>query len=211
MKKNGQDARSPNTSVGVGSRPVAVETLATEIALRLRKMGHPDRAQGVQRFFKHEVRALGITTPTLRGFIREYSRRLRGSCDVARVIELCGRLLLEPELEIRGAGILFLGEWAKDLTPALLKQAERWLDQRLDNWALVDEFCGSVLSPLYQRHPETEQTLKRWSKASSLWLRRAALITLVPVARHGERLETAYRLVEEHLNDPEDLMHKTGG
>ena len=44
-----------------------------------------------------------------------------------------------------------------------------------------------------------------------MWLRRAALVTLVPFARRGRRLVTAYRLAREHFADPEDLLHKAIG
>ena len=56
-----------------------------------------------------------------------------------------------------------------------------------------------------------EDTLSAWSRADCLWLRRAALVTLVPFARHGERLDLAYRLAREHFPDSEDLMHKATG
>jgi 3-methyladenine DNA glycosylase AlkD len=81
----------------------------------------------------------------------------------------------------------------------------------LDNWALVDTFCGSVLSPVLKQHPEVEKTLRVWSRARSLWVRRAAIVTLVPCARRGELLDTAYELAREHFADPEDLMHKATG
>jgi 3-methyladenine DNA glycosylase AlkD len=92
-----------------------------------------------------------------------------------------------------------------------LPDAESWLDRRLDNWALVDTFCGSVLSPLFAQHPEAERALVRWSRKQSLWQRRASLVTLVPFARRGQRLDLAYRLCFDHLGDPEDLMHKATG
>ena len=122
--------------------------MAREINSRLRRMDDPLRARGVQQYFKHKISALGITTPALRIFARELSKELRHEWRTPQAIELCDRLLREPELEIRGAGILLLGSFQKELTPALLKRAERWLKRYLDNWALVDGFCGSVLSPL---------------------------------------------------------------
>ena len=75
----------------------------------------------------------------------------------------------------------------------------------------MDSFCGSVLSPLLARFPGVEQTLRIWSRARSLWVRRAAIVTLVPVARRGRRLDTVYELAREHFADPEDLMHKAVG
>jgi len=104
-----------------------------------------------------------------------------------------------------------LGAFRREFRPALTRAARGWLETRLDNWALVDSFCGSVLSPLLQEHPGVEKTLRQWSGARGLWVRRAAVVTLVPFARHGRLLDTAYELAREHFADPEDLMHKAVG
>jgi 3-methyladenine DNA glycosylase AlkD len=68
-----------------------------------------------------------------------------------------------------------------------------------------------VLSPLLEQHPEFEATLREWSRARGLWVRRAALVTLVPFARRGQLLGTAYDLARERFEDPEDLIHKAVG
>ena len=99
--------------------------VAREVSSRLRRMRDPARARGAQHYFKHEIVALGITTPALRAFVRERVRELRREWQSLRAVELCDRLLREPELEIRGAGILVLGAFQKRLTPDLLGPAER--------------------------------------------------------------------------------------
>ena len=151
--------------------------VAREISSHLRRIGDPVRARGAQQYFKHQIVALGVTTPVLRAFVRERARSLLQVWRTPQALEACDRLLREPEMEVRGAGILLLGAFRKELQPTLLKQAERWFKCHLDNWALVDGFCGSVLSPLLERHPEVERTLVSWSRAECLWLRRAALVS----------------------------------
>lgn len=174
-------------------------------------MQDPERAKGVQQYFKHKIVALGIGTPTLRGYCREQVRRLQPAWTISETIALCDRLLLEEEMELRGAGLLILGSFKKEFTPDLLPWAKRWLDTRLDNWALVDGFCGTVLSPLLEKHLGVEATLRIWSGDPLLWVRRAALVTLVPFARRGKLLGMTYDLAREHFTDPEDLMRKATG
>lgn len=185
--------------------------VADEITARLRRMGDPARARGTQQYFKNEIVALGITAPTLRLFMRERMSQLRHTWSLSDAIHLCDRLLEEPELEIRMAGILALAAFKRAFTLDLLPHAESWLECRLDNWALVDTFCGSVLSQLLAQHPQAERTLVRWSRRKSLWQRRAALVTLVPFARRGQHLDLIYRLCLDHLSNPENLMHKATG
>jgi 3-methyladenine DNA glycosylase AlkD len=185
--------------------------LATSMSASLRQMGDPVRAHGAQEYFKNEIVAIGITTPVLRRFVKQRVREARAGWELREALQLCDLLLREEEMEIRSAGILALAEFRKQFTPELLPCADRWLEHRLDNWALVDLFCGSVLSMLLRNHPEVELTLRRWSGAKSLWKRRASLVTLIPCVRHRERLEVAYGLASDHFGDPEDLMHKATG
>ena len=191
--------------------PPTVTAKAREIIGWLRQRGDPKRARGVQQYFKHEIVALGIDTATVREFAAAQSKQLAAGWTVADATNLCDRLLREPELEIRGTGILVLSVFQREFRPGLTRVARRWLETRLDNWALVDTFCGSVLSPLLEQHPGVEKTLRNWSRARSLWVRRAAIVTLVPFARRGRLLDTAYSLAQEHFADPEDLMHKAVG
>jgi 3-methyladenine DNA glycosylase AlkD len=194
-------------------RPTALdrERQMRAILAWLRGHGDPQRARGVQQYFKNAIVALGIDTPTLRSYAAGVAQPLAASWALDDALELCDRLLQEPELEIRGVGILILGAFQREFRPGLTKVARRWLETRLDNWALVDSFCGTVLSPLLERHPTVERTLCQWSHAASLWVRRAAMVTLVPFARRGRQLELAYGLAQEHFGDPEDLMHKAVG
>ena len=191
--------------------PPTVTAKAREVIGWLRQRGDPKRAQGVQQYFKHEIVALGIDTATVREFAAAQSKQLAAGWTVADATNLCDRLLREPELEIRGTGILVLSAFKREFRPGLTGVARRWLETRLDNWALVDSFCGSILSPLLEQHPAVEQTLRAWSRARSLWVRRAAIVTLVPFARRGRLLDTVYGLAQEHFGDPEDLMHKAVG
>ena len=182
-----------------------------EIIGWLRQRGDPKRARGVQQYFKHEIVALGIDTPTLREFAAGQSKQLTAAWSLPNATSLCDTLLQEPELEVRGIGIVILSAFKREFRPDLTRVARRWLETRLDNWALVDSFCGSILSPLLEQHPAVEQTLRAWSRARSLWVRRAAIVTLVPFARRGRLLDTVYELAQEHFEDSEDLMHKAVG
>jgi 3-methyladenine DNA glycosylase AlkD len=191
---------------------LTVDRMAGGIVGELHALADPVRAQGVQNYFKHNVVALGIDTPTLRRYTRErVIRAIQAGWTLPDGIGLCDRLLGEPELEIRGAGILILAAFHQEFDRRLIKPAERWLGTRLDNWALVDAFASSVISPLLAKWPSVETILRRWSRDRVFWRRRAALVTLVPFARHGHRLDLAYELAREHFSAKEDLMHKATG
>ena len=188
-----------------------IEQVAQTLIQGLRRLRDPVRAAGTQKYFKHTVVALGVDTPTLRAFVKEQVRPLVGTWTLDQAVECCDRLLRGPEMEIQGAGFLLLGAFKKGFTMDLVSPARRWLGSQLDNWALVDGFCNTVLSPLLEQSPEFEKTLRVWSRDRSLWVRRAAIVTLVPLARRGRVLDTVYGLATEHFQDHEDLMHKALG
>jgi len=185
--------------------------VASSIADTLRGWHDPVRAAGVRRYFKHAVVAIGVDTPTLRGYLSEQVARLRPLWTVDHAIRACAALLAEPEMEVRGAGLLLLAGFQRQITRDFASLAESWLSRRLDNWALVDSFCSLVISPLLAREPAFEAALRRWSQAESPWVRRASLVALVPAARRGQHLDLAYGLAIEHFRDPEDLLHKATG
>jgi 3-methyladenine DNA glycosylase AlkD len=204
-------ARDPMRKHEHEPRTHSPSDLAAEMTGELRRMGDSTRARGAERYFKHEIVAIGITTPVLRQFVKQRVRSARSGWTLRDAIQLCNLLLKEQEMEIRGAAILALAEFRRQYDLELLPHADRWLERRLDNWALVDGFCGSVLRFLLERHHETVEALRRWSGAKSLWKRRASLVALIASVHRGRRLDLAYTLATDHLGDPEDLMHKATG
>ena len=76
----------------------------------------------------------------------------------------------------------------------------------------MTDALGTFVIALYLRQfPETLPQLKSWTRAKNLWLRRAAAVSLVPLARKGERLDETYAIAERLFNYPEDLIHKATG
>ncbi len=193
----------------------AVKQVADNIVAALRKKHDPTRAQAVQHYFREEIVALGVDAPTVRDLVKRQMKPLKGVWTLDDAVRCCDLLVNEPEIEVRVSGVLVLGTFKKAFTPVLIAPAYRWLRTRLDNWALVDSLSSLVLSPLLEKYPEVGATqaspLQVWSRDERLWVRRAALVTLVPFARHGKYLDLSYELARARLGDPEDLMHKAIG
>ena len=190
-----------------------VNRIVADISAELKRHADSRRAEGAMRYFKGDesIAFLGVDTPTLRRIVKDQVKELKHKWTLGEAVQACGKMLKAKEHEIRAAGFLLLSGFKKMFTPALLYDAYQWLNSRLDNWALVDGFCMEITTPLLDQYPEAEETLKEWSQNSNLWVRRAALVTLVAGARRGKRLDLTYRTAGEHFNDPEDLIHKAVG
>ncbi len=180
----------------------------------LRRHGTAKVAASSQRFFKpyHNAAFYGVTTPHLRRLEREAFRQIKGAWTLTDATEFAGLMIVAKELEAKYFGILTLSRFKQSFDRRLLGVAERWLRQNhCDNWATVDGLCPSVITPLLSAFPDLVLRVRRWSRSRNLWLRRASVVTFVPLARRGDFLDEAYEIADTLLGDKEDLIHKATG
>ena len=194
--------------------PLTPEQLAARARALLREAGDPRVARQARTYFKeHEkVRFHGVASPRLRQIERDLFRSLGGRWSAREAAAFCDLVLRSPYSEEKNLGILLLGRFRKGFEKDLLRQIEAWLrEDRCDNWSATDAMCGWVLAPLLRRYPDLIGRLPTWGGSRNLWLRRASLAGLVPLARKGEHLDAAYRAAGALLGDREDLIHKATG
>jgi 3-methyladenine DNA glycosylase AlkD len=177
-------------------------------------MADPESARGSRGYFKQddEVALLGVKTTPVRVLARELYRQVAPTWQVADAVAFADLMVRDRYLEAKALGLTVLSRYRAAYPRSLLTKARKWLeDGDLCNWAAVDTVAPLVLTPLVVRYPQLEPRLIGWGRARSQWLRRAAVVTLVPLARRGERPDQAYGLVASLLGDREDLMHKACG
>jgi 3-methyladenine DNA glycosylase AlkD len=165
-------------------------------------------------YFKRDedVAFFGVALPELRQVAREVWQRHRGDWDVGAAIAFCDTLVQRREFEAKAVGIVVLARWRRVFPGTLFTTARRWLAAgHCASWAAVDLLAPSVLTPLIEREPFRLRSLERWTRARSLWVRRAAAVTLVPLARKGQALESVFRVVVALSGDRHDLIHKATG
>jgi 3-methyladenine DNA glycosylase AlkD len=121
-------------------------------------------------------------------------------------------LIADEHLEVKGLGIEVLARYRRQFTPALLPAWKRWLARNHSaNWATTDAICGLLLGPLVAAHPEQAPTVSRWAGHRNMWVRRAAIVGLIPLARQGGALDILYRTARILHADQEDLIQKAVG
>lgn len=188
--------------------------LAQQTLQRLRAAGNERVAAQASVFFKaHEqVVFFGVTTPALRRLERELYQQVKGQWTFQDALAYCESLIGDKRQEAKTAGLLLLARYHKTFERDLLARFEAWLsNDHCDNWALTDALGTFVIALYLRRFPETLPEIKSWTRAENLWLRRAAAVSLVPLARKGERLNEAYAIAERLFEYPEDLIHKATG
>jgi len=186
---------------------------AKEVLAQLRTLGDPEVAERGRSYFKEadDITLLGVKAPQIRALARAIHDRVKHTWGPSEAVHFCERLAQRPEFEAKMVGVLVLSRFHRVFPRSLVSAVRKWIVAGwFCNWAAIDGLCA-VTTPLVRRYPDLLPRVTRWVDSPVLWLRRATVVTLVPLARRGESLEEAYAVVEALLDDDEDLMHKACG
>jgi 3-methyladenine DNA glycosylase AlkD len=160
---------------------IAGET--ARILAALRDQGDPERAEYEKRYLKSDLTHAGVPVPAIRRTsrapvrIREDALALAASLwDVTED----GR----PLHEARMAAIEVLVRHGALLEPADLAVAERMIRDSA-SWVYVDVLAEKVAGRLILRVPALAPALDLWAADPYLWIRRTALLALLPGVRAG--------------------------
>jgi 3-methyladenine DNA glycosylase AlkD len=181
---------------------------------RLAAAADPRAAAVARGYFKEAERVAfhGIKAPRLRAIEKTLFARVRSSWTLREAVAFGDAMLACRQLEAKALGVLLLGRFRREFDPKLLARCRRWLARnRAANWATTDALSAIVIAPLLGRFPAEVKNIERWTRDRSLWVRRAAAVSLTPLARRGTALAAAYRVAEALLADPHDLIHKASG
>lgn len=184
-----------------------------KIALSLLKE-NADSNQAImsQRFFKEPVKTYGLRANTIRSLAKELYERIKPQWKAEDVIILGDILLPNPYVEAKAVVALLLQRFKRDLPKSLFFKIENWLSSDyLDNWAAVDNLCPDVVGSLLLKFPELRDRILEWPCSSNKWLRRAAAVSFILIARKGMMLDTVYKIPPLLFEDDEDLVQKANG
>jgi 3-methyladenine DNA glycosylase AlkD len=62
---------------------------------------------------------------------------------------------------------------------------EAWIRES-HGWAYVDSLAGDIAGPIALRHPAAWPLIDTWASDADFWVRRSALLTLLPGIRKGQ-------------------------
>jgi len=125
---------------------------------------------------------------------------------------LADGLISDPYLETKSVGIEVLARFRRSFTPRLLPRWKQWLARNYSaNWATTDTICGMLIGPLLVQYPELAARLRAWSTDHNMWVRRASIVGLIPLARKGMALDLVYENARMLHSDKEDLIQKAVG
>lgn len=187
---------------------IRLETAFFEQALRA--LGTPARAEGEKRYLKSDLDFLGATQPDIRRTVRAWLKR-HPSLSRADLVRLARALWRRRIHELRSTAAILLHErW--QLLEARDLEAIEGLLRNSNTWAYVDTLAVRVVGGLVERDPALATTLDRWARDSDFWIRRSALLALLPPLRRGEGDWPRFvRYADSMLEEKEFFIRKAIG
>jgi 3-methyladenine DNA glycosylase AlkD len=185
---------------------------ARTIRAALAAKSDPVRARGAERYFKETVKCYGVAAPEIHGLAKELYARVKTDWTAVEAMELCDILFADPELEAKAVGALILGRFKDTFPPGLFDKVRSWLAaDRLSSWASVDVLCPDSMGAFLQSHPSYVEKIKAWAFHRNRWVKRAALVSFIKLARKPEFTPAVYAISASVFPVDDDLVQKANG
>jgi 3-methyladenine DNA glycosylase AlkD len=181
--------------------------IANEVRRLLRDGGSPEHAEGVQWFFKEEIKSHGWYTAALRKAAVQCRRNLAKEQGMDFVVQVADKLFSGRNLEEKIFAVFLLEKQTKNLGDKEFNLFASWLD-RVSSWADHDALVHDVLAPMVAPEPERVRQIFEWAKSQNRWRRRAACVALIRGAREHKFAQQSVRLSNQLLNDEDDMVQK---
>jgi 3-methyladenine DNA glycosylase AlkD len=160
------------------------DAASARIVEALIPLGTPERAVQEKRYLKSGLDFLGVTVPDTRRVVVAAVREHPG-LDRAEAIGWALALWREPVHERRMAAVEVLRLQVRALRSADLPTVELLIREAL-SWALVDPLAADIAGKIVLTHPGGWPLIDRWATDEDFWVRRSALLSLLPGIRGGE-------------------------
>lgn len=176
----------------------------------LRVLGTAERAAQEKRYLKSDLEFIGVSVPDMRREVRAIARGYPG-LGGGEAVAWARALWTEPVHERRMAAVEVLEMSVPRLTADDLGTVEELIRQAR-TWALVDVLAATVAGGIALREPASWARIDRWASDPDFWVRRSALLALLPGIRAGRTDMARFtRYAEPLLADKEFFIRKAIG
>ena len=184
--------------------------LAADLDAQLRAGGRPGRAGQEKAYLKSALEHYGTSVPVIRSTAKAF-RKDHPALGHDDVVAIAQDLWARPVHECRMAVVELLDLYGQLLGADDMVLLERLLRESR-TWALVDGLAASVVGPLVERAPDAATVLDRWAGDDDSWIRRSAMLALLPALRRGAGdFERFSRYADAMLEEREFFIRKAIG
>jgi 3-methyladenine DNA glycosylase AlkD len=183
------------------------ESIAAEIRHLLRNGGSAEHADGVQWFFKDEIKSHGWYTAKLRSVAVRFRRRIRKEFGLDFLLRVADKLFAGRVLEEKVFAVFLLEKMTEEFGDAEFRLFESWLP-RISSWADHDGLVHYLIAPMVAAKADRIRRVFRWAKSPDRWHRRAACVALIQGTRQKMFFSEIKRLSDLLLSDEDDMVQK---
>jgi 3-methyladenine DNA glycosylase AlkD len=183
---------------------------ATSLRTVLRSHADPINAAGAQRYFVNGVKTYGVHREVLDRITRDAVRELKAGGGLPAALRIADGLYRSRNMDEAALAARMLERFGRQLGPEHYPMFDRWVDS-LNDWASCDSLCTQVFGPVIRDHPALMRRLAPWTRSPHRWRRRASMVSLIPLARTGERLSDVLKMADRLLGDTDDMVRKGVG
>jgi 3-methyladenine DNA glycosylase AlkD len=182
--------------------------LAEKIMAEIRDSSDPEKEALLMRYFREPIETHGLTSQQSKDIARKYYPEVKG--DLERAMSLTGELLSHRNLSYSSVALRILERFRRQLEPSHFPVFDGWVGY-LTNWATTDHLCTKMIAETVRKDPSLVERLLEWTGSDNRWRRRAAAVSLVPLARRGEMLGDVFRVADRLMTDGDDMVQKGVG
>jgi len=182
--------------------------LAERIMAEIRDSGDPEKEAQLKRYFREPIESYGLSSQQSKEIARKYYPEVKGNLEEA--ISLTGELMAHRNLCYSSVALRILERFSRRLEPSLFPVFDGWVDH-LTNGATTDHLCTKIIAETVKKDPGLVDRLLSWTGSENRWRRRAAAVSLVPLARRGEVLGDVFRVADRLMTDGDDMVQKGVG
>lgn len=191
----------------MAKRRITPTYIADHIRRVLKDGGSAPHAEGVQRFFKEEVRSHGWYTAQLRQVAVRFRRTIVRERGTGFLIQVCDKLFRGSVLEEKAFAVLLLEKLVGEFGEEEFRLFQSWLP-RISSWADHDALVHYLVAPMIAAEPSRVKRVFVWAKSPHRWHRRAACVALIRGTRRKMFLGQIKRLSNLLLHDEDDMVQK---
>ncbi len=189
----------------------SVKVAKEELVGRLKSLSDQKLAFTLSSFFREPVDCYGVSSARLRTLAKNFCQKIKDDWAISQKLKLAELLLQENKLEAGLLSFFFLSYCYKDLNSFHFQTFRKWFKAGLvNNWALIDTLALEVLSPYFLNHLDELYLLEGWLKSRDIFLKRAALVSLIKPVRRGLSPQRVYQLILHAVNSEEIDENLTG-
>jgi len=171
----------------------------------LKQQKEKEYAQEISRMIGKGIVSYGVKLPKIRKIVKKYFKEFPNE----NWKEICKTLLSKEIFENKMVGIFLLGLFIKKGGKLSISEVGELIKNYIDNWATCDEISMEVVARIIKNSPNEIKRLNGWIKSENVWLRRAALVTIVKLKNKIENwYEIASQILSSLSKEKEPIVRK---